>query len=83
MFDPRAPFGKAASSSCVNLAMIASIFAAEIWPLLLRCFRCFAASRGAAGAKATTMAKAVAMCLKKRVFMLLFCEEALLRYAKA
>jgi len=65
MFEPSAPFGKAASSSCVNLAIIASIFAAEILPVILRCLRCFAASSGAAGAKATKMASAVAMCLRR------------------
>ena len=35
MFAPTAPLGKAASSSCVNLPIVASIFAAETWPCCL------------------------------------------------
>jgi len=72
MFAPSAPFGNAASSSCVNFAIIASIFAAEMWPLLLRCLRCFAASSGTTGAKATRMASTVAICLEKLFFICLF-----------
>jgi hypothetical protein len=71
MLAPSVPFGKAASSSCVNLAIIASIFAAEMWPLLLRCFRCFAASRGASGANATKIANIASIRLKKLFFMFL------------
>ncbi len=80
MFAPKAPFGKAASSSCVNLAIIASIFAAEIRPL--RCLRCFAASSGASGAKATRMVSPAAICLIKLFFMFLS-SQALLHHAKA
>ena len=66
MFAPTAPLGKAASSSCVNLAIVASIFAAETWPLL-PFVRCLAASSGAQGAKATTMANAAAICVRSLV----------------
>jgi hypothetical protein len=63
MFAPTAPLGKAASSSCVNLAIVASIFAAETWPFI----RCLAASSGTQGAKATTMATAAAICVRSLV----------------
>jgi hypothetical protein len=74
MFAPNAPLGKAASWSCVNLATIASIFAAEICPLL-RCLRCFAASSGANGAKATNRASIAAICLTKFSFIFLFWKQ--------
>lgn len=75
MFAPTAPLGKAASSSCVNLAIIASIFAAEIWPLL-RFVRCLAASSGAQGAKATTRANTAAICFGSLVFIFFVRREA-------
>jgi len=83
MFAPTAPFGKAASSSCVNLAIIASISAAEMWPLLLRCFWCFAASSGANDPKAIRIASTAAICLRKLSFKFLSFESALLRRTKA
>jgi hypothetical protein len=78
MFAPSVPFGKAASSSCVNLATIASIFAAEMWPLLVRCLRCFAASSDVSGAATTRVASAAAMCLSN-VLLIFMSERGLLR----
>ena len=69
-FAPNAPRGKAASSSCVNLAISASIFAAETWPLL-RCLRCFAASSGANGARTTRIANIAAICFRRLFFIFL------------
>ena len=80
--EPRAPLGNAANSSCVNLAIIASIFAAEMWPLLLRCLWRFAASTGASGVKTSSTASTLDVCLKKLVFMLCCGGEALLLHAK-
>jgi hypothetical protein len=74
MFAPSAPLGKAASSSCVNLATSASIFAAETWPLL-RCLRCFAASSGANGARTTRIANIIAICFRRLFFIFLSWER--------
>ena len=74
MFAPSAPLGKAASSSCVNLAISASIFAAETRPLL-RCLRCFAASSGANGARTTRIANIAAICFKRLFFIFLSWER--------
>jgi hypothetical protein len=71
MLAPTAPLGKDASSSCVNLAITASTLAIEMW-LLLRFFRCLAASSGASGAKATTMANAIVSCLRRLLFIFLW-----------
>jgi len=67
MVAPRAPLGKAASSSCVNLAIAASTFSTETW-LLLRFFRCFAASSAAKGSRTSIMANTAPICFTSLAF---------------
>jgi hypothetical protein len=57
------------------LAIAASTLAIEMW-LLLRFFRFLAASSGASGAKATTMANAAVNCFRRLLFIFLWGAKA-------